>query len=44
MVIVEDGFINYEASPLRTLSSEYKNRILKIIPIFSNLHRRMGGK
>jgi hypothetical protein len=42
MVIVENGSINYVASKLRTVSSEY-NIMLQITPIFSNLHI-MGGK
>jgi hypothetical protein len=41
MVIVEVNINNYEASTLRTLSSEY-DRLLYISPIFSNLHRMCG--
>jgi hypothetical protein len=43
MVIVKDGSNNYEASTLRTLSSEY-NIILQNTTIFSNLHRSNGRK
>jgi hypothetical protein len=42
MFIAEDDSSNYEASTLRTVSSEY-NTILQNTPIFSNLHI-MGGK
>jgi hypothetical protein len=44
MVIVEVGSNKYEASTLRTVSSE-NNIIVLITPIFTNLHiNRMGGK
>jgi hypothetical protein len=36
MVIAEDGSKNYEASTLRTLSSEY-SRVLHNTPLFSYL-------
>jgi hypothetical protein len=42
MVIVEDVSNNYDPFTIRMDSSEY-TRILKITPIFTNLHR-MGGK
>jgi hypothetical protein len=42
MITVKCGSNSYEASTLRTISSEY-NRILQITPLFSNLNR-MGGR
>jgi hypothetical protein len=42
MVIVEVGSNNYEASKLRTVSSEYNIMLQIITPLISNLHR-MGG-
>jgi hypothetical protein len=42
MVIVEVGSNHFEASALKIVSPEH-NRILRITPFFSNLHR-MGGK
>jgi hypothetical protein len=41
--VVEDGFNNYEASTLRTVSREY-NRILQITPLLSNFHPQNGRK
>jgi hypothetical protein len=38
MVIAEDGYNNFEASTLKTLSSQYNMLVLQNIPIFSNLH------
>jgi hypothetical protein len=41
MVILEDGYNNFEASTLGTISSEF-NIILQNTPIISNLHK-LGG-